>query len=121
MDAHFAEYVAVVESMQTIYGGQADGLPSDFHTASEQGAAESSDPGFCGALFGAEIAGVIVALFVGGMCSLIGSLVFFIRDVNLSLQAPWLDFPAGQREQVLAGRSGSASPASGFLRPSSRV
>jgi hypothetical protein len=121
MDAHFAEYVAVVESMQTIYGERNDGLPSDFHTDPEQGAAGSSDPGFCGALFGAEIAGVIVALFVGGMCSLIGSLVFFIRDVNLSLQAPWLDFPAGQREQVLAGRSGSASPASGFLRPSSRV
>lgn len=45
MDAHFAEYVAVVESMQTIYGERADGLPSDFHTDREHGDAESSDPG----------------------------------------------------------------------------
>ena len=50
---------------------------------------------FAGALFRLEIAGVIVALFVVCMCSLIGSLVFFIRDVNLSLKALWLDFPAG--------------------------
>lgn len=50
---------------------------------------------FGGALFRLGIAGVIVALFVGCMCSLIGSLVFFIRDVNLSLKALWLDFPAG--------------------------
>lgn len=76
---------------------------------------------FCGALFGAEIAGVIVALFAGCMCSLIGSLVFFIRDVNLSLQALWLDFPAGQREHVLAGRSGSVQPADCLPRPGSRV
>ena len=52
---------------------------------------------FCGALFRLEIAGVIVTLFVGCMCSLIGSLVFFIRDVNLSLKALWLDFPVGRR------------------------
>lgn len=76
---------------------------------------------FCGALLKAEIAAVLVSLFVGCMCSLIGSLVFFIRDVNLSLQALWLDFPAGQRERVLTGRSGSDYPASGFLRPSSRA
>ena len=53
---------------------------------------------FGGALFRLEIAGVIVALFVGCMCSLIGSLVFFIRDVNLSLKALWLDFPAGGKK-----------------------
>jgi hypothetical protein len=55
---------------------------------------------FGGALFRLEIAGVIVALFVGCMCSLIGSLVFFIRDVNLSLQALWLDFPAGHHREA---------------------
>lgn len=52
---------------------------------------------FCGALFQVESAGVIVALFVGCMCSLIASLMFFIRDVNLSLQALWLDFLVGRR------------------------
>ena len=55
---------------------------------------------FCGALFGIEIAGVIVALFIGCMCSLIGSLVFFIWDVNLSLKALWLNFPVGRRGKV---------------------
>jgi hypothetical protein len=48
---------------------------------------------FCGALLRLEIAGLIVALFVGCMCALIGSLVLFIRDVNLSLKALWLDCP----------------------------
>lgn len=72
---------------------------------------------FCGALFRVEIAEVIVALFVGCMCSLIGSLVFFIRDVNLSLQALWLDFPTGNRERVATGRSGSVSPARRSPRP----
>jgi hypothetical protein len=73
---------------------------------------------FCGALFGVEIAGVIVALFVGCMCSLIVSLVFFIRDVNVSLQALWLDVPAGQREQVLTASPRSVHPAGSFPRPS---
>ena len=50
---------------------------------------------FCGALLRFEIAGLIVALFVGCMCSLIGSLAYFLWDVNLSLQALWLDFPMG--------------------------
>ena len=53
---------------------------------------------FCAALLRLEIAGVIVVLFVGCMCSLIGSLVFFIRDVNLSLKALWLDIPSRGRE-----------------------
>ncbi len=48
---------------------------------------------FCGALFQFEIASLVIALFVGCMCSLIGSLVLFIADVNLSLQALWLDMP----------------------------
>ncbi|MFM8702276.1 MAG: hypothetical protein ACKOHG_00090, partial [Planctomycetia bacterium] len=60
------------------------------------------------ALFRVEIAGLIVALFVGCMCSLIGSLVFFIRDVNLSLQALWLDFPVVRRGQARKDRFGSA-------------
>jgi hypothetical protein len=55
---------------------------------------------FCGALFGLEIAAVIVALFVACMCSLIGSLVYFIWDVNLSLKALWLDFPSGRRVRL---------------------
>lgn len=55
---------------------------------------------FCGALLGVEIAPVIAVLFVGCMCSLIGSLAFFIWDVNLSLQAFWLDFPVGHRDRA---------------------
>jgi hypothetical protein len=55
---------------------------------------------FCGALLHVEIAGIIIALFVGCMLSLIGSLVSFIWDVNLSLQALWLDFPVGRRGEV---------------------
>ena len=55
---------------------------------------------FCGALLRVEIAGLIIALFVGCMLSLIGSLVFFIWDVNLSLQALWLDFPVGRRGEA---------------------
>ena len=64
---------------------------------------------FCGALFRVEIAGLIVALFVGCMCSLIGSLVFFIRDVNLSLQALWLDFPVERRGKARHGWLGFGS------------
>jgi hypothetical protein len=52
---------------------------------------------FCAALLRLEIAGVIVVLFVGCLCSLIGSLVLFIRDVNLSLKALWLDIPSRSR------------------------
>jgi Protein of unknown function (DUF2721) len=61
---------------------------------------------FCGALLRVEIAGLIIALFVGCMLSLIGSLVFFIWDVNLSLQALWLDFPVGRRGEVRLGPQG---------------
>jgi hypothetical protein len=49
---------------------------------------------FCGALFQFEVASLVIALFMACMCSLIGSLAVFIADVNLSLQALWLDFPA---------------------------
>jgi len=55
------------------------------------------------------IAGVIIALFVGCMLSLIGSLISFIWDVNLSLRALWLDFPVERRGEVkliLPGRPG---------------
>lgn len=61
---------------------------------------------FCGALLRIEIAGIIIALFVGCMLSLIGSLVSFIWDVNLSLQALWLDFPAGRFGEVRVGLPG---------------
>jgi hypothetical protein len=63
---------------------------------------------FCGALLRVEIAGLIIALFVGCMLSLIGSLVFFIWDVNLSLQALWLDFPVGQRVEARMGLHGQS-------------
>jgi len=62
---------------------------------------------FCGALFRLGVAVLVVALFVGCMCSLIGSLVFFIWDVNLSLTALWLDFPVGRRD---GGRGGVRRP-----------
>jgi hypothetical protein len=41
--------------------------------------------------------------------ALIGSLVSLIRDVKLSLQAVWLDFPVGRRAEVrrvLSGQPG---------------
>jgi Protein of unknown function (DUF2721) len=76
---------------------------------------------FCGALFRVEIAGLIVALFVGCMCSLIGSLALFIRDVNLSLQALWLDFPIGRRGKAFHGRRGSGSSTTAAHRSSTPV
>lgn len=42
---------------------------------------------FLGVLSGIPIAGVVVTVFVIGMTSLIASLAFFMRDVNLSLEA----------------------------------
>ena len=45
MDAHFSEYVAVVESMQAIYGERSAGLTSDFHADPARGFADSSDTG----------------------------------------------------------------------------
>jgi hypothetical protein len=54
---------------------------------------------FCGALFQFEVASLVIALFMGCMCSLIGSLVFFIADVNLSLQSLWLDLPATDQDR----------------------
>lgn len=43
MDAHFAEYVAVVEGMQDIYGELPDSRPSEFHAEPRQ--AEQVEPG----------------------------------------------------------------------------
>ena len=56
---------------------------------------------FCGALLRFEIAGLIAALFVDCMCSLIGGLAYFLWDVNLSLRALWLDFPGDHQVGVL--------------------
>jgi hypothetical protein len=42
---------------------------------------------FLAALFGLEIGAILILLFVGCMGSLIGSLVVFIGDINLSLLA----------------------------------
>ncbi len=42
---------------------------------------------FVTALLGVEIAEFISGLFIGCLGSLIGALVFFIRDINLSLRA----------------------------------
>lgn len=73
---------------------------------------------FCGALFSVEIAGLIVTIFVGCMCSLIGSLIFFIRDVNLSLRALWLDFPVGRQGKARITWFGSGYPATTVPRSS---
>lgn len=54
---------------------------------------------FCGALFRVEIASVIVALFVGCMCSLIGSLVFFHPGREPVSESTLAGFPGrGARE-----------------------
>jgi hypothetical protein len=42
---------------------------------------------FIGALTKLEIGFIVVTLFIAGLSSLIGSLVYFIRDVNMSLHA----------------------------------
>lgn len=42
---------------------------------------------FVTALFGVEIAWLVAALFIISMLCLVGSLVFFVRDVNKSLHA----------------------------------
>jgi Protein of unknown function (DUF2721) len=42
---------------------------------------------FIGAVLKLEIGFVVIALFVACLASLIGSLTFFIRDVNMSLHA----------------------------------
>lgn len=42
---------------------------------------------FVAAVFALEIGLLVVALFIGAMLSLIGALVAFLRDINLSLDA----------------------------------
>jgi hypothetical protein len=49
---------------------------------------------FVGALFGRTLAVAVVALFASCLTALIGSLVLFIRDVNLSLRALRLEIGA---------------------------
>ncbi len=48
---------------------------------------------FVGALFGWAVTVLLAALFVLCMAALIGSLVFFIVDINLSLKALKLEVP----------------------------
>jgi Protein of unknown function (DUF2721) len=52
---------------------------------------------FLAALLHLGIALVIVVLFLSCMLCLIGSLFFFIADINLSLKALWLEMPAEGR------------------------
>jgi hypothetical protein len=73
---------------------------------------------FCGALLRLEIAGLIVSLFVACMCSLIGALVCFIRDVNLSLQALWLEISHVGRGRSHSGRTKVACAVRPVARPS---
>ena len=51
---------------------------------------------FLGALFQLEIGAIVVIIFVGCLGSLIGSLVAFIGDVNLSLSALKLEIAASE-------------------------
>ena len=52
---------------------------------------------FLAALFRWEIGIVVVILFVGCMASLIGSVIVFIADINLSLSALKLEMEASAR------------------------
>jgi Protein of unknown function (DUF2721) len=54
---------------------------------------------FVAALLHWEIAVIIIVLFTACMAAVIGSLVFFIRDIDLSLHAlaTELEIPAGQK------------------------
>lgn len=52
---------------------------------------------FLGALLELDMAAIIVILFVVCMLSLIVSLLMFISDISLSLEAFWLEMPAGVR------------------------
>ncbi|TDU66571.1 uncharacterized protein DUF2721 [Prosthecobacter fusiformis] len=49
---------------------------------------------FLGSLLSLNVAAIIVILFVLCLLSLIGSLLLFIFDINLSLKALWLEMPA---------------------------
>lgn len=55
---------------------------------------------FVAAAFGSEgsiVGGGLVACFVTSMVGLIGALGLFLYELNLSLQALWLELPAGCR------------------------
>ena len=54
---------------------------------------------FLGALLQLGMAGLIAILFVLCMLSLIASLVLFISDLRLSLEAFWLEMPAALRRR----------------------
>jgi len=49
---------------------------------------------FLGAVLNWGAGLIVVVLFVGSMASLIGALIAFLRDVNLSLAALWLELPS---------------------------
>ena len=51
---------------------------------------------FLAALFGWDIPGLVIIVFAGCLISLIGSLVVFISDINLSLSALALEISATQ-------------------------
>lgn len=55
---------------------------------------------FFTALLRWELAPLIVTLFVGGMGALVGSLILFLKDLNLSLAALKLEVKAVQEEQA---------------------
>jgi len=48
MDAHFAEYVAVVQAFSEFYGERSEHLPSEFHAESEQIAPATLDHEYLG-------------------------------------------------------------------------
>lgn len=58
---------------------------------------------FVAALTGVEIAAVLALLFAACMVSLVAGLVWFLRDVNLSLRALQLDVRAAEEPEA-AGR-----------------
>jgi Protein of unknown function (DUF2721) len=49
---------------------------------------------FFGAVLNWRAGLIVVVLFIGSMVSLIGALIAFLRDVNLSLAALWLELPS---------------------------
>ena len=48
MDAHFAEYVAVVQAFSEFYGERSENHPSEFHAESEQIAPATLDHEYLG-------------------------------------------------------------------------
>jgi len=55
---------------------------------------------FLGALLSLSITAILITAFTLCLLCLIGALVQFIRDVNLSLAAVWLELPAEVRESA---------------------